>query len=306
MQIVRFSTCANSTPRIGCVTGDKVFDCVSAAHSSGQLWLANSFYDLRSFLMCAGHAPAAVQYLMQVEPRERHLHALHDVDLLSPFEAGSKIFAHVVNYPGHDVEARVKLPEKPFFFIKSTGSVGKPRDPIVAHAMSQKLDHEVELAVVIGKTGKDIAEADALAYVGGYMVANDVSYRDLQMQEGFPDLRTSYGMNWIQGKGLDGACLLGPWLTTPDSVPDPHALRLTCAVNGAIQSDASTSEMVHKIPALIAEASRSVTLHPGDVLLTGAPTGGALGTGRFLKPGDLVESEITSLGKLANRVVAGQ
>ncbi|MBC7801167.1 MAG: fumarylacetoacetate hydrolase family protein, partial [Gemmatimonadaceae bacterium] len=226
------------------------------------------------------------------------------IKVLAPFEAGSKILAHVVNYYGHDKEAKVKVPAKPFFFQKPASSVANPGDPIIAHSASSKLDHEIEIAIVIGRAGRNIAPQDALAHVAGYSVLNDVSYRDFQMNDGYPDLNTSYGKNWTQAKGLDGACPMGPVLVLVDEMPEPYPLRKTCRVNGVLRQDASSADMIHKVPALIAEVSKGMTLWPGDVIATGTPAGGGLGDGVWLKPGDVVECEVENIGVLRSLVMA--
>lgn len=303
MQIVRFLSPQGGAPRLGLVDRDRVVDLAQAAAERGLSWLMPVMSDLRSFLFAGEAGRAAAQLLA-----ERARHSVYEraaVRLLAPYETGSKILAQVVNYPGHDAEAKVKAPAKPFFFQKPASSVSNPDDTIIAHSVSTKLDHESELAIVIGRLCRNVSEADAYAYIGGYTVGNDVSYRDFQMNEDFPDLNASYGKNWTQGKGLDMACPLGPVLVLSDEMPTPYPLRLLCRVNGETRTDASTASMIHKAPALVAEASRGMTLYPGDVILTGTPMGGGLGTGKFLKPGDVVECEIERIGVLRNTVIAG-
>jgi 2-keto-4-pentenoate hydratase/2-oxohepta-3-ene-1,7-dioic acid hydratase in catechol pathway len=210
----------------------------------------------------------------------------------------------VVNYYGHDIDAKVKVPAKPFFFQKPASCVANPEDPITKHPISSKLDHEIEIGVVIGETGRDIPSELAYDYVGAYTIINDVSYRDLQMNEGLDDLNKSYGKNWTQGKGLDFSCPMGPLVVLADEMDQPYPLSMTCKVNGVVRQKASTQEMIYKIPALIAEISRSMTLHPGDVIATGTCAGGGLQDGKFLEPGDIVECEIERIGVLRNKVTA--
>jgi 2-keto-4-pentenoate hydratase/2-oxohepta-3-ene-1,7-dioic acid hydratase in catechol pathway len=153
----------------------------------------------------------------------------------------------------------------------------------------------VELGVVIGQGGADIPRERAMEHVFGYTVINDVSARDVQ---------TGHGGQFFKGKSLDGTCPMGPWLITADEVPDPHALRLTCKVNGVTKQDGSTADMIFNIPATVAWLSQGMTLLPGDIIATGTPAG--VGFARvppeFLHPGDVVECEVQGLGVLRNPV----
>ena len=159
-----------------------------------------------------------------------------------------------------------------------------------------QLDYEVELAVVIGREGRDIEERDALEHVFGYTIANDVSVRDVQ--------RTWHGGQWFKGKNFDTHLPLGPWIVTADEIPDPQTLRLTTRVNGVTKQDSNTKHMVFPVARIIAELSAGLTLRPGDVIITGTPEG--VGMGRtppeWLRPGDIVELEIERIGILRNRV----
>lgn len=160
-----------------------------------------------------------------------------------------------------------------------------------------KLDWEVELAVIIGKEGRDIAEADALAHVFGYTIANDISARDLQR---------AHGGQWFKGKALDGTCPLGPAVVTAQEIGDPQNLNISCLVNGETMQSANTSRQIFSVARVIAELSAGMTLLPGDVILTGTPDGiGAARTPpRFLRDGDLIECRIEKIGSLSNRISA--
>ncbi|WP_412459881.1 fumarylacetoacetate hydrolase family protein [Pseudomonas sp. SC11] len=190
------------------------------------------------------------------------------------------------------------LPEIPTFFSKATGTVAAASDDLPLHAgLTSKLDWEVELAVVIGRGGRDIDEADALSHVYGYTVANDISARDLQR---------AHGAQWFKGKSLDGTCPLGPVLVTVDQLHDPQALTIECRVNGQVMQRDTTANQIFSVARLIAELSRGMTLEPGDVILTGTPDG--IGAARepalFLADGDLIESRIQGIGSLSNLVLA--
>jgi 2-keto-4-pentenoate hydratase/2-oxohepta-3-ene-1,7-dioic acid hydratase in catechol pathway len=300
MRIVRFLE--NSEPRIGLVDGLQVIDLVAAAQAHGLTWLRPFYTDLRAFLAAGRN----VRELSSDLARRAGDFAvpIDKVRLLAPFEAGSKILAHVVNYFEHGAEANLKAPEKPFFFYKPGSSVSNPGDPIVAHSMSSRLDHEVELAVIIGRRAFNVAEGDVYGYVAGYTIANDVSFRDLQTNVGFETLTPRYGQNWTQGKGLDFANPMGPVVVLSDEMPEPYPLDIACRVNGEIRQQSNTAHMIFKVPQLIAEISRGMTLYPGDVVLTGTCAGGGVGTGKYLRPGDVVECEIERIGILRNTVVA--
>ena len=301
MRIARFLSPLG--PRLGLVAADdQVIDLAAAAQEQRLDWFVPAATDLRLFV--AGGVAFRELASTLARPSQLPSVAIASLRLLAPFEAGSKILAHVVNYHGHDREAKVKVPAKPFFFQKPTSSVANPGDTIVAHRASSKLDHEVEIGIVIGRGGRNIEARDAFDHVAGYMVLNDVSYRDFQMNEGYPDLNTSYGKNWTQAKGLDAACPMGPVLVLTDELPEPYPLRKQCRVNGKVRQDASSADMIHKVPALVAEASKGMTLWPGDVIATGTPEGGGLGDGVWLKPGDVVECEVERLGILRSVVAA--
>jgi len=204
---------------------------------------------------------------------------------LEHFEEGKKARPHVQDMPAH-----------PAFFSKAPTTVNGPYDDIPRHAgVTEKLDWEVELGVIIGKGGMNIAEANALRHVFGYTVINDVSAREVQRQ---------HGQQWFKGKSLDGCCPMGPWIATADEVPHPDDLRVVCRVNGAVKQDSNTRHMYFKIPRLIAELSAGLTLEPGDIISTGTPAG--VGHARtppeFMQTGDTLETEIVGLGLLRNRI----
>jgi 2-keto-4-pentenoate hydratase/2-oxohepta-3-ene-1,7-dioic acid hydratase in catechol pathway len=210
---------------------------------------------------------------------------LDRVRLLAPLVPG-KIIAVGRNYADPGRERAAAAPEIPLIFLKPPSAVIGPEETIVVPPQSQRVDHEAELAAVIGKTGRWIHAEDALQYVLGYTAANDVTARDLQQKDG----------QWTRGKGFDTFCPLGPWIETD---LDPADLRLTCRVNGEMRQLGSTREMIFSVQQLIAFASSVMTLNPGDVLLTGTPAG--VGP---LVPSDTVEVEIEGLGVLRNPVAA--
>lgn len=230
---------------------------------------------------------------------------LNSLTLLAPIvNPRRNVFCVGMNYAEHAAESlrskglAVKLPSIPVFFTKATTSLNAPFGDIpIQTNVSEQMDWEVELGVVIGKGGKNIKRADALEHVFGYTVINDVSARDVQ---------NAHGGQFFKGKSLDGSCPMGPWIVTRDEIPNPHALALRCRVNGVIKQESTTSDLIFDIPALIEWLSKGMTLLPGDILATGTPSG--VGFARtppeFLKPGDVVECEIDGIGMIRNRVVA--
>jgi 2-keto-4-pentenoate hydratase/2-oxohepta-3-ene-1,7-dioic acid hydratase in catechol pathway len=227
---------------------------------------------------------------------------LADVKLLAPIPRPTKnVFCVGWNYLPHFEEGAKKLhddrklPDHPVFFSKVPTTVNGPYDSIPFDpAISTSLDWEVELGVIMGPGGKNIAEADAMRHVWGYTVINDLSWRDVQRR---------HGGQWHKGKSLDGTCPMGPCIVTADAL-QWDALRVTCKVNGAVKQDSNTRHLFFKLPRLIAELSAGMTLEPGDIISTGTPEG--VGYARtppeFLALGDLLETEVEGIGVLRNPV----
>lgn len=217
--------------------------------------------------------------------------------LLAPL-VPTTIFCTGLNYRKHAEETGAKVPSFPVLFMKSPSALQNPGDPILipTHLASNEVDYECELAIVIGRTAKNVTDERALDYVLGFTCANDVSARDWQKQFG--------GSQWCRGKTFDTFLPLGPSIVTPDEIPNPNALRIRTFVNGETMQDSSTADMIFDIPALIAFFSGSTTLHPGTVILTGTPSG--VGMARtppvWLRSGDTVSVEIENVGTLTNPV----
>jgi 5-carboxymethyl-2-hydroxymuconate isomerase len=256
-----------------------------AAEQDGQLLpLAAQFAGLPPWRAVSAAATTSVDRAAQPLPGE----------LLAPLEPG-KIVAIGLNYRDHAKECGLDLPAEPLIFTKFVTSVNAPNgDIVVDPTLTSRVDWEVELGVVIGARARHVPRDMALSYVAGYVVANDVSARDLQFRD----------TQWVRGKSLDTFCPLGPVLVSADEIPDPQALRLQTTVNGELMQDSSTSEMIFDVAELISFCSRSFTLEPGDLLLTGTPWG----CGEFMTPkrslgdGDLVTTSVERIGELANRV----
>ena len=226
--------------------------------------------------------------------------------LLPPLRWPRKVICAGVNYRSHTREMGGEIPAqgwRPFFFLKPpTTTVIGPYDPITVRSPeTARYDWEAELAVVIGVGGRDIPPEDALAHVAGYCVANDVTARGYHRRQAVPSDAFIY--DWFAAKSMDGTLPLGPGITPAFQVPNPQDLRLRLWVNGELQQDASTSDMVCTVAELVSAASEVVTLEPGDVLLTGTPSGVGAGRGLFLRAGDVVRATIDGLGTLENTVI---
>ncbi len=209
---------------------------------------------------------------------------LAEVRLLAPVPQPRAIFGIGLNYADHVAEMGGQAPEAPLVFVKLPSSAAPPGEPVRCPQVVRRLDYEGELAVVMGAGGR----------VAGYAVADDLSARDLQKRE----------PQWTRAKGADGFCPYGPWITTAEEVPDPHTLALRTWVNGELRQDSSTSNLIFKIPELIAYIAETCTLMPGDLILTGTPAGVGQGLDppRFLGSGDVVRIEIERLGAIEHSI----
>jgi 2-keto-4-pentenoate hydratase/2-oxohepta-3-ene-1,7-dioic acid hydratase in catechol pathway len=297
MRLITFRN-GSGAPRVGLIRGnDQVLDLTTAAGkppfdatdmvaliASGEPGIAW----LRGVAETAGKPiPLAGLTLLAPIPRPRKNIFCVGWNYLEHFNEGAKIRPHVQEMPAH-----------PTFFTKTPTTVIGPYDAVPYDAkVTEKLDWEAELGVIIGRGGKNISEADAMSYVFGYTVINDVSGRDIQRQ---------HGQQWFKGKSLDGTCPMGPWIVTADEVADPENLPIGCTLNGVVKQESNTSYMYFKLPRIISELSAGMTLEPGDIISSGTPSG--VGHARtppeFMKPGDVLETEVTGIGVLRNRIGA--
>jgi 2-keto-4-pentenoate hydratase/2-oxohepta-3-ene-1,7-dioic acid hydratase in catechol pathway len=219
------------------------------------------------------------------------------VTLKAPLYNPEKVICVGMNYVDHCTEQNFPIPEEPIIFSKFSNSIIAPGEPVVHSNLTQELDFEVELVIVVGKAGRHIPMEEAMSHVAGYTVAHDVSARDWQMKKN--------GGQWLLGKTFDSFCPLGPAIVTVDDIKDPHNLGIRCFLNGETVQDSSTNQLIFKTDYLIHWISSFTTLQPGDVILTGTPPG--VGCFRkpplFLKHGDVVRCEIDGIGSITNAIV---
>ena len=305
---------AGPGPRLGVVVGDEVWDANMAVVAHQRARGHPSPYaaaealvppSLRAFLEEGEPARRALEDaiaglplrgVLQGPRGERVRYPLDGIHFKALILDPPKIVAVGLNYADHAKEGGNPIPEIPMTFAKYTNAVLGHREPIPYPKSTQKLDYEVELAVIIGRRGKYISRDRALDHVGGYTIFNDVSARDLQYAD----------TNVMRGKAGDGFAPMGPFLVTPDEVGDPHALALETRVNGEVRQSSNTNQFIFDVPHLVSFLSQFFTLEPGDVIATGTPPG--VGIHRkpplLLKPGDSVTMTIEKLGTLENPIVA--
>jgi 2-keto-4-pentenoate hydratase/2-oxohepta-3-ene-1,7-dioic acid hydratase in catechol pathway len=300
MRYATFSTSNDPSPRLGAQIGDRVLD-LQAAQVDGRRAAPDTLLELIQ------QGPEAWKFAAEVVLAEIRLkpdstYGLGDVRWHAPIPRPLKnVFCVGRNYAAHVREGaaafktEAKLPEIPVFFSKAPTAVTGPFDDLPRHsAVTQQMDWEAELGVIIGRPGRNIAARDALSHVFGYTVINDITARDLQQRH----------TQWFKGKSLDGSCPMGPVVVTADEFGDPQNKRISLRVNGVSKQDARTSDMIFTVATIIEWLSNGMTLEPGDIIATGTPEG--VGMGRtpqeWLQDGDIVETEVESIGTLRNVV----
>jgi len=275
---VKIATYEDGTTKIGVVDGDAIVD---TGHTD-MLDVIRRWDQLRDEFSLAG---------------ERGVRKpISDVQLRAPVSRPGKIFAIGLNFADHIEEMKMPRPTQQLWFTKAQTSINGPYDGIVIAAEGPDVDYEVEMVAVIGKTGRNIPVERAADYVFGYCVGNDVTERGWQRNS---------GGQWSLGKSFDTHAPIGPWITTADSVPDPHALALTCTVNGEKRQSSNTKHLIFNVWEQIAHLSKAMTLEPGDLLFTGTPSG--VGDAHkppiYLKRGDVVRCEVEGLGHIEGGLV---
>lgn len=269
------------------------------------------FDGVRSWGFVRDGAACAVQPGTSIEPaldddadlvvlaaRAESIASLNQVRLLAPIPSPAQFIGIGLNYRQHAMEGGNKIPAAPVSFPFYSSAVAHPDQPIELPAFSREVDWEVELGIVIGTPGRDIALQDALRHVAGYTIVNDVSARDVQRAEG----------QWSRAKSFDTFKPMGPWMTTVDELGPADSLAVRLWVNGELKQSSSTADLIFDVPTLVSDLSRSLTLQRGTVISTGTPSG--VGFARqppeFLQPGDTVTLEIEGIGTLSNPVIAAR
>jgi 2-keto-4-pentenoate hydratase/2-oxohepta-3-ene-1,7-dioic acid hydratase in catechol pathway len=306
MKLAQFKTKNSDKQRLGMLLGDVVCDVaeLARAHHSSGASVADWLLNLDSTLEVIRRGDAAVAELDPLVARQAGnqkssvvAHPSDEIEYL-PAVYPTKILAIGRNYADHALEGGGEPPKAPLIFAKLTNALSAHNAPIVLPTVSETIDWEAELAVVIGRRAKAVRESDALEYVFGYTMMNDVTARDLQRKDG----------QWTRGKGLDTFAPLGPFITTRDEIPDVQNLKVEGLYNGEVTQSSNTSKMIFSIAHLISYISQGITLEPGDIIASGTPEG--VGFFRdppvLLKPGDTCEVRVEKLGSLRNPVVAPQ
>jgi len=295
--------------RAGLLVGEQVYD---AARVTGKPAWSSVLGALRDWTKAQREFAAFAKRIAAGKSKAKGV-PLARAKLLAPVLYPGNIYCAGANYTDHMAEmARAQgkepgptmkdLGEKPWHFVKtSRSSVVGPGAKVRLPAYSQKVDWEVELAAVIGKTVKDVATDRALACVAGYTVANDLSARDAMKRDKNPPA-SPFHYDWVSQKCFEGSCPLGPWIVPAGDIADPHQLGIRLWVNDELMQDSHTSKLIFDTAEQIAMLSSRVTLHPGDLVLTGTPAGVGMGRGRFLKPGDTVKLWIESIGELVHTI----
>ncbi|KAE9525555.1 hypothetical protein AGLY_014082 [Aphis glycines] len=252
--------------------------------------------DMVSFL----HSDYSIDRIEKIVKEKKKVLQLNQVELLPCITKPDKVICVGLNYKGHCDEQNKPYPKEPFFFSKFPSTIIGPNDAVKHSSKSKALDWEVEMAVVIGNTCKNVSVDDAYKYVFGYTIAQDISARDWQ--------KTRNNGQWLIAKSMDTFCPLGSVLVHKNEIPDPHSLQIKCSINGVMKQSGSTEELIHRVDKLVSFLSNLITLLPGDIILTGTPSG--VGVFRepkeFLKIGDVIKSEISCIGKMENPVIADE
>ncbi len=272
MKLIRFGKSGAEKP--GVIIDGRMFDLSDFVHDYDEQFFSSDVFNIAEI----------------IEKYEGQLPEVQaDARLGCPVARPSKIVCIGLNYAKHAKETNSPIPAEPIIFLKSTTAIAGPFDDIIIPKNSQKTDWEVELALVIGKKASYVTTENAMEYVAGYCLHNDVSERAFQLER---------GGTWDKGKGCDTFAPLGPWMATTDEIPNPHNLRLWLTVNGKMMQDGNTDDFIFNIPQLVSYVSQFMTLLPGDIISTGTPNGVGLGFNPaiFLKEDDVVELGIDGLG----------
>jgi 2-keto-4-pentenoate hydratase/2-oxohepta-3-ene-1,7-dioic acid hydratase in catechol pathway len=294
---------AGQGPRAGLIVGDTLFDIAEATGRSED-----------------ASTRALIRDWDNAKPRLAKLAAnpggkgkpLASVKLLTPLPEPGTIYCAGANYTDHVAEmaAAMKMEPDPdphtlgltsWHFIKAAGSVVGPNETVHLPRRSKKVDWEAELGAVIGRKATNVSLEEAMSYVAGYLIGNDLSARDFTRRDKVHDL-SPFKFDWVGHKNFDGACPLGPWIVPADAIADPQKLAISLSVNGVMKQNSNTSSMIFTLAEQVSDISKKITLHPGDIILTGTPAGVGTPKGEFLQPGDDVVVAIEGIGELRNKM----
>jgi 2-keto-4-pentenoate hydratase/2-oxohepta-3-ene-1,7-dioic acid hydratase in catechol pathway len=293
-------------PRAGIVVGDEVFDAAKLTGKATYATVIGILEDWKAAEAALREAAAgAAKGRAKRQP-------LAKTKLLAPVRYPSTIYCAGANYADHAaaMAAREGNPPpadpheqglKPWHFIKAARTLADPGATIKISHYAQSMDWEIELAAVIGRPAKDVPLAKALSYVAGYTVSNDLSARDRGRRPPVP-ATSPFKMDWTKHKTFEGSCPLGPWIVPASDIPEPQNLGLKLWVNGGLKQDSNTGKMIFSLAEQIEQLSINMTLHPGDLILTGTPSGTGAESGTFLKAGDTVKLWIENIGEIENRM----
>jgi 2-keto-4-pentenoate hydratase/2-oxohepta-3-ene-1,7-dioic acid hydratase in catechol pathway len=293
-------------PRAGIIVGEEVFD---AAKLTGKAAYATVHGILADWKAAEGALKKAAAGAGKSRAKRQ---PLAKTKLLAPVPFPPTIFCAGANYADHAAAMAAKQGHpppadphdqglKPWFFIKAARTITDPGAAIKASHYAKELDWEIELAAVIGRPAKDVPKEKALSYVAGYMVSNDFSARDRGRRPGV-EATSFFKMDWTKHKSFDGSCPIGPWIVPASDITDPQNLGLKLWVNGVLKQDSNTGKMLFTLAEQIEQLSINMTLHPGDLILTGTPSGVGAESGEFLKAGDVVKVWIEGIGEVSNRI----
>lgn len=309
MKLVNFT--ADGHTRAGAIVNNQVIDlnCAYQAQLKAQgkyryQEIAHAFVPASTDELFQGGkeslelAQGAIDFILENPDYSDKKAVYHrsEVKIEAPVQKPGKIICVGHNFRKHIQEMGREIPTHPVIFAKFANTIIGPEDDIPYYPISEQLDYEMEFAFVIGKQARNVSEEDALDYVAGYTIANDVTYRDIQRRT----------LQWLQGKTVDGSLPLGPHLVTADEIGDPAGLEMVLKVNGEVRQSTNTDDFVFNVPKLVSFLSGLLTLEPGDLILTGTPggVGFAMNPPQFLKDGDVVTIEIEKIGVLENKVKA--
>lgn len=294
---------SNGSKAIALVVGTEAIDVTGPLHKAGY-----PTHDIGAILsQGSGSLESAVAHLEATPTDGLQKQSIEKVQWATPIEAPSKILCVAANYRAHIEETRVieYVPgdeASPWFFHKPPSSLNPHRSPIKLPDLGQQIDWEAELAVVVGRRGRDIDPSQAYRYVAGYTVFNDVSARSMSIPWRRKERDRDRFHDWLHGKWFDTFSCLGPWMVTFDELGPVEDFRIRLELNGEVRQDATTDLMIFQVPTLISFISRIVTLEPGDIIATGTPSGVGKASGRYLRPGDVVTASVDGIGHLTNPV----